>query len=173
MFANPVFITPGSYGFSVFPLFSAAFSFFPMFSPVFLCVLWFPVFSSVPSCFPMFLLSSPVFLCFRRFFPVFLCFLLFSYVSPCFPKFFLCFPVFYMFFPLNKCKPYNNISKKCNLCRYEKFIIICKKELCSLNVNRQNVLASSCPHRNRYVLHTSRVALFRCSSLNLKISRVK
>ena len=28
---------------------------------------------------------------------------------------------------LKKCKPYSNISKICNLCRYETFIIICKK----------------------------------------------
>ena len=34
---------------------------------------------------------------------------------------------------LKSCKPYSNINKKCNLCLYEKFIIICKKELCSLN----------------------------------------
>ena len=32
----------------------------------------------------------------------------------------------------------------------EKFIIICKKNLCSLN--KRNELASSCPHRNRYLL---------------------
>ena len=56
---------------------------------------------------------------------------------------------------LKKCKPYSNISKKCNLCLYEKFIIICKKEPCSLN--RPNELASSCPHRNRYLLENSRV----------------
>ena len=56
---------------------------------------------------------------------------------------------------LKKCKPNSNISKKCNLCLYEKFIIICKKELFSLN--RRNELASSCPHRNRYVLQNSRV----------------
>ena len=43
---------------------------------------------------------------------------------------------------LKRCnKPYSNISKKCNLCLDEKFIIICKKELCSLN--RRNELASS------------------------------
>ena len=53
------------------------------------------------------------------------------------------------------CKPYSNISKKCSLCLNEKFIIICKKELCSLN--RRNELASSCPHRNRYVLRNFRV----------------
>ena len=56
---------------------------------------------------------------------------------------------------LKKCKPYSNITKKCSLCLNEKFIIICKKELCSLN--RRNELASSCPHRNRYVLGNFRV----------------
>ena len=56
---------------------------------------------------------------------------------------------------LKKFKPYSNISQKCNLCLYEKFIIICKKkELCSLN--RRNELARSCPHRNRHVLQKSR-----------------
>ena len=34
---------------------------------------------------------------------------------------------------LKKCKPYSNISEKCNLCLHEKFIIICKKKLGSLN----------------------------------------
>ena len=56
---------------------------------------------------------------------------------------------------LKRCKPYSNISKKCNLCLYEKFIIICRKELCSLN--RRNELASSCPHRKRYVLQNFRI----------------
>ena len=51
---------------------------------------------------------------------------------------------------IKKCKAYNNISKKCNLCLNEKFIIICKKHLCSLN--KRNELASPCPHRNRYTL---------------------
>lgn len=56
---------------------------------------------------------------------------------------------------LKKCQPYNNISKKCNLCLHEKFIIICKKDLCSLN--KRNELASSCPHRNRFVLKNLKV----------------
>jgi hypothetical protein len=51
---------------------------------------------------------------------------------------------------LKKCKPYDNISKKCNLCLNEKFFIICKKNLCSLN--KRNELASPCRHRNRYTL---------------------
>ena len=56
---------------------------------------------------------------------------------------------------LKKCKPYNNRSKKCNFSLYEKFIIICKKQSCSLN--RLNELASSCPHRNKYVFRSFRV----------------
>ena len=56
---------------------------------------------------------------------------------------------------LKKCRPYSNITKKCSLCLNEKLIIMCKKELCSLN--RRNELASSCPHRNRYVLRNFRV----------------
>ena len=60
---------------------------------------------------------------------------------------------------LKKCKPYSNAYQKCNLCLYEKFIIICKKELCSLN--RRNELASSCPHRKRYVLQNFRVMQLR------------
>ena len=51
---------------------------------------------------------------------------------------------------IKQCRPYNNISNKCNLCLFEKFVIICKKNLCSLN--KRNELASSCPHRNRYLL---------------------
>ena len=50
---------------------------------------------------------------------------------------------------IRKCNPYNNITKKCNLCLYEKFVIICRKDLCTLY--KRNELATSCPHRNRYV----------------------
>lgn len=48
---------------------------------------------------------------------------------------------------IKKCKPYSNSSKKCNLCLSEKFTIICKKHLCSLN--KRNELASPCPHRKQ------------------------
>ena len=51
---------------------------------------------------------------------------------------------------IKQCRPYNNISNKCNLCLFEKFVIICKKNLCSLRI--RNELPSSCPHRNRYLL---------------------
>ena len=56
---------------------------------------------------------------------------------------------------LRTCKPYDNITKKCSLCLYEKFIIICRKKLCTLN--KRNELASSCPHRNKYVLRNFRI----------------
>ena len=38
-----------------------------------------------------------------------------------------------------KCNLYNNITKKCNLCLYEKFVIFCRKDLCTLN--KRNELA--------------------------------
>ena len=50
---------------------------------------------------------------------------------------------------IKKCQPYN-ITKKCNLCLSEKFIIVCKKHLCSLN--RRNELASPCQHKNKFTL---------------------
>ena len=56
---------------------------------------------------------------------------------------------------LKKCKPNNNTNKKCNLCLHEKFILICRKDLC--NLNKRNELPSSCPHKNRYVLKTSQI----------------
>ena len=55
---------------------------------------------------------------------------------------------------LRKCKPYDNVTKKCNLCLQEKFFIICRKDLCTLN--KRNELASSFPHRNRFTLKTFR-----------------
>ena len=41
------------------------------------------------------------------------------------------------------CRPYSNISHKCNLCLFEKFVIICKTSLCTLT--KRNKLASGCP----------------------------
>ncbi len=56
---------------------------------------------------------------------------------------------------LQKSKAYSNINQKCNLCLLEKFIIICKKDLCTLN--KRNELASSCPHRNRFTLRNFKI----------------
>ena len=50
---------------------------------------------------------------------------------------------------IKKCQPYSNRTKRCNLCLYEKFIIICHPELSSLN---RNELVSTCRHRKRHLL---------------------
>ena len=51
---------------------------------------------------------------------------------------------------LKTCRSYSNTTKRCNLCLMEKFIIICKPELCSLN--KRNELASTCRHARNYLL---------------------
>ena len=45
---------------------------------------------------------------------------------------------------------YNSSSKRCNLCLKEKFLIICRPDLSSLN--KRNELVSSCRHRNKALL---------------------
>jgi len=42
---------------------------------------------------------------------------------------------------------YNSSSRRCNLCLKEKFLIICRPNLSSLN--KRNELVSSCRHRNK------------------------
>ena len=48
---------------------------------------------------------------------------------------------------------YNSSSKRCNLCLREKFLIICRPDLSSLN--RRNELVSSCRHRNKALLRNN------------------
>ena len=45
---------------------------------------------------------------------------------------------------------YNSSSKRCNLCLKEKFLIICRPDLSSLN--KRNELVSSCRHRSKALL---------------------
>ena len=45
---------------------------------------------------------------------------------------------------------YNSSSKRCNVCLKEKFLIICRPNLSSLN--KRNELVSSCRHRNKALL---------------------
>jgi hypothetical protein len=52
---------------------------------------------------------------------------------------------------LKQCKPYSNITKRCNLCLHEKFVIICHPELCTLN--SRNELVSTCRHRRKFLLN--------------------
>ena len=49
--------------------------------------------------------------------------------------------------------PYNNSSKRCNLCLKEKLLIICRPELSTLN--KRNELVSSCRHRNKTLLRNN------------------
>jgi hypothetical protein len=43
---------------------------------------------------------------------------------------------------LKRAKSYNNASKRCNLCIWEKYFIICKPDIATLN--RRNELVSTC-----------------------------
>ena len=49
-----------------------------------------------------------------------------------------------------KCNSYSPASKKCNLCIKEKYYIICKPNMSSLNT--RNELASECRHRKKWLL---------------------
>ena len=51
---------------------------------------------------------------------------------------------------LSSNSPYNSSSKRCNLCLKEKFLIIYRPDLSSLN--KRNELVSSCRHRNKALL---------------------
>ena len=50
-------------------------------------------------------------------------------------------------------RPYNSLSKICNLCLKEKFLIICRPELSA--PNKRNELVSSCRHRNKALLRNN------------------
>jgi hypothetical protein len=49
---------------------------------------------------------------------------------------------------LKRAKSYSNASKRCNLCIREKYFIICKPDIATLN--RRNELVSTCGHANKY-----------------------
>ena len=51
---------------------------------------------------------------------------------------------------LIRAKPYNPVSKRCNLFLWEKYFIIFKPEMASLN--KRNELVSSCRHTNKFLL---------------------
>ena len=51
---------------------------------------------------------------------------------------------------LQNAKPYSNISKRCDLCITEKFIITCKPSLASLN--KRYELVAKCRHQNRFLI---------------------
>ena len=53
---------------------------------------------------------------------------------------------------VRQAKSYSNINKKCNLCLWEKFFIICKPEMSTLN--HRNELTSTCRHSKKFLLNT-------------------
>ena len=50
---------------------------------------------------------------------------------------------------IKQCRPYSNKTKRCNLCLYEKFIILYHPELSSLNSRTELICTSR--HRNKYL----------------------
>ena len=62
---------------------------------------------------------------------------------------------------LSSHSPYNSSSKRCNLCLKEKFLIICRPELSTLN--KRNELVSSCRHRNKASYATTKTVKFRAA----------
>ena len=51
---------------------------------------------------------------------------------------------------LKRARSYSNASKRCNLCIWEKYFIICKPDMAALN--RRNELVSTCRHAKKYLL---------------------
>ena len=46
--------------------------------------------------------------------------------------------------------PFSPVSNRCNLCLWEKYFIICRPELATLN--KRNELVTSCRHANKFLL---------------------
>ncbi|KAJ8041040.1 hypothetical protein HOLleu_15528 [Holothuria leucospilota] len=51
---------------------------------------------------------------------------------------------------IKKAKSFNPASNRCNLCNWEKFFIICKPHMASLN--KRNELSTSCRHSKKFLL---------------------
>ena len=51
---------------------------------------------------------------------------------------------------LKRAKPYNCASNRCNLCLWEKYFIICKPKMATLN--KRNELVSACRHNKKFLL---------------------
>ena len=60
---------------------------------------------------------------------------------------------------LKRARPYNPVSKRCNLCLWEKYFIIFKPEMASLN--KRNELVSSCRHANKFLLKALIIWIYR------------
>ena len=51
---------------------------------------------------------------------------------------------------IKQARSYSNVTKKCNLCLWEKYFILCKPEMSSLN--NRNELVSCCRHSRKFLL---------------------
>ena len=49
-------------------------------------------------------------------------------------------------------RSYSNVTKKCNLCLWEKYYIICRPDLATLN--NRNELVTSCRHAKKFLLNS-------------------
>jgi len=54
---------------------------------------------------------------------------------------------------LAKAKPYTNLTKRCNLCTTEKFFLMTKPHMATLN--KRNELISTCRHQCKFILRYS------------------
>ena len=62
---------------------------------------------------------------------------------------------------------YNPVSERCNLCLWEKYFIICRPELATLN--RRNELVSSCRQREEVSPQQPHMLIYFCASLLIQI----
>ena len=68
-----------------------------------------------------------------------------------------------------KAKPYTNLTKRCNLCTTEKFFLLTKPHMATLN--KRNELISTCRHRRKFILrynstwseHSVRLRFCKCT----------
>ena len=58
---------------------------------------------------------------------------------------------------LKQTSPFNPVSNRCNLCLWEKYFIICRPELATLN--KRNELVTSCRHPNKFLLKNFKSAI--------------
>ena len=56
---------------------------------------------------------------------------------------------------LAKAKSYTNLTKRCNLCNTEKFYILYKPDMATLN--KRNELLSTCRHKRKFLLKFNRI----------------
>ena len=58
---------------------------------------------------------------------------------------------------LKQTSPYSPASNRCNLCQWEKYFIICRPELATLN--KRSELVTSCRHVNKFLLENFKLTI--------------